>query len=157
MAHKRRLAIVDDDGEHIMAIYVEPDANGFEGADLSGLSAIGIKNLRGTSFRRAVLYWANLQLSDLSECDFEEADLRGAALQEALLVNTNLSRAKLGPDNLGGSTHLQGADLTGAQLYGADLRAAEYDDRTKFPSGFDPGSAGMLHVMQANKTMEPTQ
>nr|CUV12741.1 protein of unknown function [Ralstonia solanacearum] len=37
MTHKRRLAITDDDGEHIKAVYVEPDASGFEGADLCGL------------------------------------------------------------------------------------------------------------------------
>ena len=52
MTNKRRLAITDDDGEHIMAVYVEPNAQGFEGADLSGLSAPFIQNLRGASFRR---------------------------------------------------------------------------------------------------------
>jgi len=64
MTHKKRLAITDDDGEHLLVVYVEPDSNGFEGADLSGLSAPLIQNLRGTSFRGAVLYWANLQAAD---------------------------------------------------------------------------------------------
>lgn len=144
MTHKRRLAIVDDDGEHIMAVYVEPEANGFEGADLSGLSAPLIRNLRSRSFRRANLYWANLQAADLSGCDFEAADLRGAHLEDAVLVGANLRNAKLGRDNLGGSTHLEGADLTGAQLHGADLRGAMCNARTKFPDGFDPQVAGCL-------------
>jgi len=53
MAHKRRLAITDDDGQHIKAVYVEPDAHGFEGADRSGLCAPFIRNLSGVSFRHA--------------------------------------------------------------------------------------------------------
>jgi len=31
MIHKKRIAIVDDYGEHIAAIYVEPETVGFEG------------------------------------------------------------------------------------------------------------------------------
>ncbi|WP_247537266.1 pentapeptide repeat-containing protein [Ralstonia pseudosolanacearum] len=140
MTHKRRLAITDDDGEHIKAVYVEPDASGFEGADLCGVCAPLIQNLRGVSFRHATLYWANLCGADLSGCDFEGADLSGAALQDARFVGANLRDAKLARDNLGGATKLQGADLTGAQLHGTDLRGAEYDDKTKFPVGFDPTS-----------------
>lgn len=146
MTHKRRLAIADDDGQHIKAVYVEPEANGFEGADLSGLCAPSIQNLRGVSFRHAILYWANLCGADLSGCDFEGADLSGAALQEARFVGANLRGATLGRDNLGGATKLQGADLTGVQLHGADLRGAEYDDRTKFPAGFDPHAYGCVWV-----------
>ena len=144
MTHKRRLAITDDDGEHIMAVYVEPEANDFEGADLSGLSAPLVRTLRGRSFKRAILYWANLQAADLSGCDFEAANLRGAHLQDAILVGANLRNAQLGRDNLGGSTHLEGADLTLAQQHGADFNGALYDARTKFPSGFDPQAAGCL-------------
>ena len=146
MTQKRRLAITDDDGEHIMAVYVEPNANGFEGADLSGLSAPLIKNLRGTSFRGATLYWANLQDADLSGCNFENADLSGAALQDSKLVGANLRNAKLGLDNLGGHTRLQGADLSGAQLHGADFRGAKYDSRTLFPTGFNPEQAGCIYA-----------
>jgi uncharacterized protein YjbI with pentapeptide repeats len=144
MTHKKRLAIVDDDGEHISAVYVEPGANGFEGADLSGLSAPLIQNLRGTSFRHASLYWANLQAADLSGCDFEGADLRGAFLQDAKLVGANFRDAKLGFNALGGCSHLEGADLSGAQLHGADLRGAKYNSQTKFPGGFNPQLAGCI-------------
>ena len=144
MTHKRRLAIQDDDGEHIMAVYVEPDAHGFEGADLSGLQAIFITNLRGTSFKGASFYWANLVKADFSGCNFEGANLAGANMCEAKLVGTNFRNAFLGLDNLGGPTRLQGADLTDAVLEGANLTGAEYNSSTKFPGDFSPGIAGMV-------------
>jgi uncharacterized protein YjbI with pentapeptide repeats len=148
MTHKKRIAIVDDYGEHIAAIYVEPDAVGFEGADIGGLPAMYIKTLRGAVFRRANLYWSAFCGSDLTGCDFEEADLRGANLRETILVGANLRNAKLGRDNLGGATHLQGADLTGSQLHGCELTGAEYDANTRFPEGFDPELAGMIEVAE---------
>ena len=144
MTHKRRLAIQDDDGEHIMAVYVEPDANGFEGATLDGLQALLMSNLRGTSFKGASLYWANLGGSDFSGCNFEGANLAGATLRDTKLVGANFRNAHLGLDNLGGSAKLQGADLTDAILEGANLKGAEYDASTKFPRGFSPDRAGMV-------------
>jgi uncharacterized protein YjbI with pentapeptide repeats len=142
--HKKRLEICDDDGMHLMSVYVEPDANGFEGADLSGLGAPLIRSLRGVSFRKATLYWACLAEADLSGCNFEEADLRGATLTGALLVGANLRSAQLCRDNLGGPTQLQGADLTGADLSAANLEGAEYDSKTKFPSSFQPKREGCV-------------
>ena len=127
-----------------MAVYVEPDAEGFEGADLSGLSALFVTNLRGTSFKGATLYWANLSNADFTGCNFEEANLAGATMRETKLVDACLRNAFLGLDNLGGPTRLQGADLTGAILDGAKLSGAEYDSSTKFPSGFSPTRAGMV-------------
>jgi uncharacterized protein YjbI with pentapeptide repeats len=144
VTHKRRLTIKDDDGEHIQAVYVEPSANGFEGADLSGLQALFVTNLRGTSFKGASLYWANLYSSDFSGCNFEGANLAGASMREAKFVGANFRNAYLGLDNLGGSTDLQGADLTDAVLEGANLTGARYDARTKFPRGFSPARAGMV-------------
>jgi uncharacterized protein YjbI with pentapeptide repeats len=144
VTHKRRLAILDDDGEHIMAVYVEPSANGFEGADLSGMSVPLVTNLRGTSFQGATLYWANLSGADFSGCNFEGANLAGASLREAKLVGANFRSAFLGLDNLGGPTRLQGADLSDAVLEGATLKGAEYDATTKFPHGFSPTQAGMV-------------
>jgi len=127
-----------------MAVYVEPSANGFEGADLSGLSVPLVTNLRGKSFKGATLYWANLASADFSGCNFEGANLAGATLREAKLVGANFRNAFLGPDNLGGPTCLQGADLSDAILDGATLRGAEYDAATKFPRGFSPIQAGMV-------------
>lgn len=144
MTHKRRLSIQDDDGELIMTVYVELNANGFEGADLSGLQASFMKSLRGMNFKGATLYWANLRGSDLSGCNFQGADLAGANLAEAKLVGANLRNANLGRDNLGGSTKFQGADLTGAILEGATIGGAEYNEGTRFPPDFSPGAAGMV-------------
>jgi uncharacterized protein YjbI with pentapeptide repeats len=141
---KKLLKVCDDDGMHLMSVYVEPDANGFEGADLSGLGAPLIRGLRGVSFRKATLYWACLAEADLSGCNFEEADLRGATLTGALLVGANLRSAQLCKDNLGGATMLHGADLTGADLSAANLDGAEYDSKTKFPSGFQPKLEGCV-------------
>ncbi len=127
-----------------MSVYVDQDANGFEGADLSGLGAPLIRGLKGISFRRATLYWACLAEADLSGCNFEEADLRGATLTGAILVGANLRLAQLCRDNLGGPTRLQGADLSGANLSGANLEGAEYDARTRFPPGFQPKREGCV-------------
>jgi uncharacterized protein YjbI with pentapeptide repeats len=148
MTHKRRIAIVDDYGEHIAAIYVEPDAVGFEGADIGGLCAMHTKTLRGAVFRRANLYWSSFCGSDLTGCDFEDADLRGANLEKAILVNANMRNARLCLDNMGGATRLQGADMSGARLQGADLTGAKYDRMTRFPEGFNPGAAGMIEVTE---------
>lgn len=142
--HKKRLEICDDDGMHLMSVYVEPDADGFEGADLSGLGAPLIRGLRGVSFRKATLYWACLAEADLSGCNFEEADLRGATLTRTLLVGANLRSAQLCRDSLGGSTRLQGADFSHADLTGANLDGAEYDSQTKFPAGFHPKREGCV-------------
>ena len=56
------------------------------------------------------------------------ADLRGAKLTRA-----DLRRADL-----------REANLPGAKLRGADLSGAEYDDKTKWPAGFDPEAADAI-------------
>jgi uncharacterized protein YjbI with pentapeptide repeats len=143
MTDKQRVAIVDELGKHIAAIYVTPGTKDFEGAVLEGFVIPGITTLRGRSFRNAKMYWAMMAGADLSGCNFEGADMRGANLRDAKLVNANLRDADLGLDNLGGATQLQGADLTDAILHGAKLAGAEYDDRTRFPDEFVPEQAGM--------------
>ena len=65
----------------------------------------------------------------------EPADLQGANLSRANLSRANLSHA-----------NLQGANLYGAYLSHADLQGAMYNDRTQFPTNFDPTSAGMKKV-----------
>lgn len=146
MTNKLRLTIEEDDGTHVMSVYVQPGGVDFEGADLSGLSAIGVTNLKGKCFRRAVLYWANLACSDFTSSDFQEADLRGAVLRDTTFTDANLHGALLGIDNLGGPTQIQGANFASAELDGADFRGAQYDKRTIFPSGFDPTKAGCAYI-----------
>lgn len=142
---KRRVELLDDDGNHLTTVDAPADTAGFDGADFSGLTAPGLKTrLRFQSLRGAQLYWAMLQNADLSGCNLEGADLRGANLRDVLLVGANLRNADLSRDNLGGSTSLQGANLTDAVMNRARLTGAKYDDRTIFPRGFSPDAAGMI-------------
>jgi len=105
----------------------------------------------GTNFREADLKKANLSGVDLRRAILEKADLRGANLRKA-----NLRRAVLREANLRNAV-LRKTNLTGAILYGTELLEvkqlnkaclinARYDDSTKFPDGFDPKKAGMIHV-----------
>jgi uncharacterized protein YjbI with pentapeptide repeats len=48
--------------------------------------------------------------------------------------------------NIGSRTQLQGSDLRGAILTGAIFTGAEYDERTKFPSGFNPTANDLMHI-----------
>ncbi len=130
----------------------------FAGANLSGaklnvayLSEAWMlgSNLSKTELRRAYLGEASLVGADFGEADLSEADLNNATLCNANLSGVNLRGADLRGVNLAGA-NLCGADLSGANLnraglWGmndADLRvAAIYDDRTKWPDGFDPIAA----------------
>jgi uncharacterized protein YjbI with pentapeptide repeats len=141
---KRRIAITDEYGEHVAAVYVAQGTIDFESADLESFVIPALTTLRGRSFRNATMYWAMMAGADLSGCNFEGTDLRGANLRDALLIGANLTRANLGVDNLCGGTSLQGANLTSAVLDGANLSGAKFDARTIFPDGFDPRAAGMV-------------
>ncbi len=143
---KRRVAIVDDYGRHIAAVYLSADSLDLEQGNLDGLAAPHVSTLRGHSFAGSSLYGALLEGSDLSCCNFEDADLRGANLMSSKLVGANLRRANLALDNLGAPTRLQGADLTDASLNRCNLVGAEYDQETRFPADFDPDAAGMVSV-----------
>jgi hypothetical protein len=95
-------------------------------ADLSGailFEAILVNtNLIGTDLRKADLRRVNLIGANLTKADLRGANLQGANLRGANLIGANLTKA----------------DLRRADLYGADLNGVEYDERTKFPDGFDP-------------------
>ena len=123
---KRRVELLDDDGNHLTTVDAPADTAGFDGADFSGLTAPGLKaRLRFQSLRGAQLYWAMLQNADLSGCNLEGADLRGANLRDVLLVGANLRNADLSRANLGGSTLLQGTNLTDAVMNTDGVRATK--------------------------------
>jgi uncharacterized protein YjbI with pentapeptide repeats len=144
MTTKRRIAITDEHGKHVAAVYVPESTIDFESATLEGFAIPGLTTLRGRSFRNAIMYWAMMAGADLSGCNFEGAELRGANLIDASLIGANLTAANLGLDNLGGATFLQGANLTSAILDRANLSGAVFDKRTVFPTGFDPIAASMV-------------
>jgi uncharacterized protein YjbI with pentapeptide repeats len=144
MTTKRRVAITDEYGQHVAAVYVPEGTSDFESATLESFVIPGLTTLRGRSFRNATMYWAMMAGADLSGCNFEGAELRGANLRDACLIGANLCRANLSVDNLGGTTSLHGANLTNAVLDGANMSGAMFDRRTVFPVGFDPSAAGMV-------------
>jgi hypothetical protein len=106
-------------------------------------------------------YWAGV---DLREVDLFGSTLDGASLRRANLRKTILYDASLRGAKLLGAD-LTGADLRGANLCRADLSdqeadekgpaaktqwaqakfaGARYDDDTRFPTGLDPKSLGMI-------------
>jgi hypothetical protein len=60
-------------------------------------------------------------------CNLQSADLSDALLRSANLKAANLNRA-----------NLQRADLRDADLRRASLKGARFDDKTRWPDGFDP-------------------
>ena len=102
------------------------------GADLREAKLSRV-NLRGADLFRAKLYGAELYGVELYGADLREAKLSRVNLRGADLSRAYLERAKL-----------SGADLERAVLSKAYLRGATYDDKTVFPAGFDPKSAGMV-------------
>jgi hypothetical protein len=96
----------------------------------------------GLAFDLAIISHSALQGARLSNTSLVGADLSGSDLRGAQLEGALLSGAQLVDADLGNSM-LAGADLRGADLSRADLTGAVADDRTRWPSGFDPQHAGV--------------
>ena len=69
--------------------------------------------------------------------------LRGANLYGANLIGADLAGVNLEEANLIGED-LIGEDLAGANLEGANLTAAQADEDTSWPDGFDPIADGVI-------------
>jgi hypothetical protein len=110
-------------------------ANLFD-ADLLGADLVGA-NLRGADLFDANLSGANLLSANLLEANLREANLREANLREANLFGADL----LGADLVGAD--LREADLLGADLREANLFGALANGSTRWPVGFNWGSAGV--------------
>lgn len=96
------------------------------GQDLQG------GNFTGSNFQDAELWGAKLQKTNFSDCDLtntrlEHSHLESAQFTNAKLKNTNFSQTKL-----------QGTDFTNTDLASALLEGAQFDQTTKFPTGFTP-------------------
>lgn len=137
--------IFSSTGAVVHRAYVDDPSRGLRGANLEGLVA-PLGQLQGLDLTGANLYWASLGDADLSFADLSDADLRGAMLYRTICRGTKFCGANLGRDNLRGRTNLRGADLSTADLTRAVLLDAIFDEMTKFPKGFDPEKAGMVHV-----------
>jgi uncharacterized protein YjbI with pentapeptide repeats len=106
-------------------------------ASLVEATLFGI-NLTQANVQQTDLRGANLRSARLVETDLTEANLSMVSLREADLSRANLTRADLRQANL------NGANLTGAVLAEADFTEAVYDDRTHWPVGFIPETAGAI-------------
>lgn len=89
-------------------------------------------DLRGAVLQRANLGNAIIDNANLQWAFVVDANLTGADLNGANLSETDLSRA-----NLTGAT-LKHANLSGATLTSANLTNIEYDNQTRWPTGFTP-------------------
>ena len=93
---------------------------------LNNLPPEGGANLEGVNLKGASITYASLSKINLREANLEGADLKGTYLRGANLEGANLK-----------GTDLRGANLEGTNLRGAILKGATYDQRTKFPRGFN--------------------
>jgi Pentapeptide repeats (8 copies) len=90
-----------------------------------------VLTLRKADLRAATLTHARLKGADLTEAKLQGGDLRDAVLDGAVLCRANL-RGVPGDKRLGD-----------AKVDGASFVGAVYDDKTTFPTGFDPELEGM--------------
>jgi uncharacterized protein YjbI with pentapeptide repeats len=154
------------------------------GADLSRARLTRAKfrdPLHGATLKGAKLTGADLSRAELALSKCREADFTGARLAHAQLQSAGLALARLGGADLTEAdlTHadLKGADLTGAKLagcrlYGADLRGAdfsntdltgsevdtaEFDEQTRWPSGFKPTDAMRWKGVGADPRLAPSR
>jgi uncharacterized protein YjbI with pentapeptide repeats len=118
----------------------QPDANlsemaleqaNFTYADLTGATFMG-SDLTKARFGRAVLVDVTFENCNLTEAEFHYADLGGAVMADAQLLRTNFTGA-----------YLCGADLSRASFQDCSFKSVQYDARTKWPEGFDPGALGL--------------
>jgi uncharacterized protein YjbI with pentapeptide repeats len=142
-------------------------------ADLTEAVLLGA-NLTEANLSGATLTRANLVAADFTGADLTEANLAGAvyypttkwphgfdpkdhgaisieagaSLQGANLAGFQLPEADLAGAKLTGANFegafLLGANLTGADLNGTKFNEARYDERTKWPQGFDPTQRGAV-------------
>jgi hypothetical protein len=111
-------------------------------------------DLRQSNFSEAYLWRADFRGSNLAAIDLSDASLDGANFgsDNGAYCNVHLEWADLRGASLDGaqlngarldSADLRGADLSGANLTGAKLTDAYADSQTKWPTEFDPISAGV--------------
>jgi Pentapeptide repeats (8 copies) len=126
-----------------------------DGAQLKAQYKTGERNFRGVVLPGVNLVWVELKNVDLRGADLSHANLSGADLNgsdlsdDTNLAFTDLSRADLR------NTNLKGARLEGANLEGVQLEGAVYDEKTKFPRGFDPQLVGGIPGGSLPQKTEP--
>jgi uncharacterized protein YjbI with pentapeptide repeats len=117
-----------------------------------GLNCAGA-DLREADFSDCNLYWLDMYTADCTGACFRNAKLEGVNFKSVCLKRTDFSYAIVEHDRLGRPSTFAHSDLTGANLEGAVLIGTEYDEKTIFPSGFDPRSHGMVLVNKADDSL----
>lgn len=131
------LSEADLTGAHLVAAH-------FAGAKLTNAQLVGA-HLIGANLAGANLVGANLQEAHLEWAFLVTANLEGANLRNAQLCGAELMWARLPRADLAGAD-LCGANLEQAHLVWVRLKGATYDDRTRWPLGFDPVAAQAVLV-----------
>src|SRR5262249_5383942 len=103
---------------NLCKLYLDFEKCQFEGAQFSGLKALGTPqfsqcNLKNANFTGAILEQANFEKSDLSGANFANANLKLAKFTGA---------------------KVDGADFTGATMIGAEIDGVDFSKA----KGFDP-------------------
>ena len=97
-----------------------------------------VQTLAGNSLREADLENMDLIEANLADEDLRYANFRHTCLIAAVLRNADLSGA-----------NLCGADLSNAVLDGAKLTDAQYDEKTTWPTDFNPREFGAVFLPSA--------
>jgi uncharacterized protein YjbI with pentapeptide repeats len=89
---------------------------------------------------RGCLSWerVNLRGVDLFGANLCEASLKWADLRNATLYYADLSKSVLS------GARAEGTDFRNANLTGADFSQVTYDDKTRWPDGFEPEKVGAI-------------
>ncbi|MGA2504957.1 MAG: pentapeptide repeat-containing protein [Anaerolineales bacterium] len=93
----------------------------------------------------ADLSWANLRGANLTSANLSMANLLGTSLNGANLSKANLTGACLNGADLR-EADLKGATLHWAALEEAKLFGAKYNQKTRWPDGFNPRAAEAIFV-----------
>ena len=109
----------------------------------------GLRDIWSKNLERSNLSNAKFQNVSFAACNLRWADLRGADLRDAWFISLLNG---YGGRSMWVETDLRGADFSGADIRGANLNSALleaskfegalYDEKTKWPVGFDPTKEG---------------
>jgi Pentapeptide repeats (8 copies) len=106
----------------------------------------GNRNFQGFQLSGVNLGWSTLIGANFSNADLYGANLSGASLRYANLSgNTNLAFTDLSRADLTGAD-LRGSNLEGANLQGTILNNTIYDEKTRFPKGFNPDTTEAINI-----------
>lgn len=153
------------DGENLQDIKIiggRFQGTNFSDSNLKGASLTGgVSSFQGARFSNANLVNAKLTggVSSFQAASFENADLTNAVLRgdgPAFQGSTFQGAKLIGTQILCSGAAFQAVNIDGAQFPGADLSTIDplalascvfktpptYDDKTRFPVGFDPAKQG---------------